>query len=53
MGRLNCWVLRACALLAGAGLALGMLAAHFTISEGYVSSYARVNGLAIVLAPTS
>lgn len=37
-------------LLAGAGLSLGMLAAHFTISEGYVSSYARVNGLAIVLA---
>ncbi|MGV3679233.1 MAG: EAL domain-containing protein [Acidovorax sp.] len=37
-------------LLAGAGLSLGMLAAHFTISEGYVSSYARVNGLATVLA---
>lgn len=37
-------------LVAGAGLSLGMLAAHFTISEGYVSSYARVNGLAIVLA---
>lgn len=37
-------------LAAGAGLSLGMLAAHFTISEGYVSSYARVNGLAITLA---
>lgn len=41
---------RARIVLAGAGLSLGMLAAHFTISEGYVSSYARVNGLAIVLA---
>jgi EAL domain-containing protein (putative c-di-GMP-specific phosphodiesterase class I)/NO-binding membrane sensor protein with MHYT domain len=41
---------RARIVLAGAGLALGMLAAHFTISEGYVSSYVRVNGLAIVLA---
>lgn len=37
-------------VLAGAGLSLGMLAAHFAISEGYVSSYSRVNGLAIVLA---
>lgn len=41
---------RARIVVAGAGLALGMLAAHFTISEGYVSSYAQVNGLAIVLA---
>lgn len=37
-------------VLAGACLSLGMLAAHFTMSEGYVSSYSRVNGLAIALA---
>jgi EAL domain-containing protein (putative c-di-GMP-specific phosphodiesterase class I)/NO-binding membrane sensor protein with MHYT domain len=41
---------RARILGAGALLSLGMLAAHFTMSEGYVSSYARVNGLAIALA---
>lgn len=37
-------------VLAGALLSLGMLAAHFTMSEDYVASYARVNGLAIVLS---
>lgn len=41
---------RARIVLAGAWLSLGMLSAHFTISEGYVSSYSRVNGLAIALA---
>lgn len=35
---------------AGVWLSIGMLAAHFAMSEGYVSSYANVNGMAIVLA---